>query len=354
MNNLRDILDLLVRAATGRPVPAEAWPAANHPAWPAIEHLAAFHRLVPLIAYRIEEATCPAPPSPFAATWTETLHRARLQHLLALADLTVLEETLTRAGIPVCPLKGPRLAEELYPAPGLRVSDDLDLLILPEHRTAAFAALRALGYYTRERCLPLVARYHFHTTWWHRTTGQCVELHTRPADRVALPGPSGKTPFDFVAALRTDPAAMTVYLAVHLNKHGWLNRHLPAAPTTALTALHPWCDNRLIWLIDLARHLQHHRPDPAHLDAIATTWGCRAALHNSLRIASALGLLETTHGSGLPPATPAPWPLRNLLGRLDRDLEIFPATALDIPWWLRPGRLTGFRPVRIASALRWP
>ncbi len=353
MNHLRDILDRLVRIAAGTSMPADTWPAAGHPAWPAIEHLAAFHRLIPLIAYRIEETTCPAPPPLVATAWAEALHRARLQHLLALADLTVLEAAFTRAGIPCCPLKGPRLAEALYPSPGLRTSDDLDMLIDPASRDTAVAVLREHGYYTRERCLPLVARYHFHTTWWHRTTGQCVELHTRPADHATLPGPAATTPPVFVATLRDDPAAMAVYLAVHLDKHGWLNRHLPATPTSPLTALHPWADNRLIWLLDLTLHLRRHRLDPARLDAVATAWRCRDALHNSLRIAVALGMMEPTDGIDPEPATPAPWPLRPLLRRLDHDLESLDTNRLATPWWLRPGRINGFRPVRIATALRW-
>ncbi|HMP35782.1 MAG TPA: nucleotidyltransferase family protein [Kiritimatiellia bacterium] len=350
MNHLRDILDLLVRAATGQPRPAASWPAAHHPTWPAIEYLAAFHRVVPLIAYHIEEDAIPAPPPAIATAWADTLHRNRLRHLLALNDLADLETALSRAGIPCCPLKGPRLADTLYPSPGLRVSDDLDLLIAPAARDAAFAVLRERGYYTRESSLPLVARYHFHTTWWHRTTGNCVELHTRPADRATLPGPAD-APADFVATLRDDPAAMAVYLALHLDKHGWLNRYLPAPANAALTALHPWTDNRLLWLIDLARHLHHHQPDTATLDRTATAWRCRTALHRSLRLAAALHLMPPDAIPAPAPAAPAPWPFRPLLRHLEHDLDSLDPARLATPWWLRPGRLTGFRPVRIATAL---
>lgn len=349
MNHLRDILEMLVRAASGQPVPADAWPTADHPAWPAIDNLASFHRLTPLIAFRIKEGTCPAPPAPVAAAWANILQHARLNHLLALGDLIAFQEALTRAGIPACPLKGPRLAEDVYPDPGLRVSDDLDLLVAPASREDAFGLLRSLGYYTREHSLPFVARYHFHTTWWHRTSGRCIELHTRPADRSVLPGSPGQGPIDFVTALRDDPAAMAVYLAVHLDKHGWLNRYVPTSSASALVALHPWSGNRLIWLIDLVLYLRRHRIDRPVLEGTAASWRCENALRNSVRIATALGLMDASTGYDHESVTPAPWPLRSLLRRLDRDLEALDTARLAPPWWLRPGRITGFRPVRIAA-----
>lgn len=77
---------------------------------------------------------------------------ARALAALSLRDaylLGVLKETeaaLQEAGVTAVALKGPVMAERLFPQDEPRASGDLDLLVLPEQLDAAVAALNATGY----------------------------------------------------------------------------------------------------------------------------------------------------------------------------------------------------------------
>jgi len=65
---------------------------------------------------------------------------------LLVEELVRVLKLLSVAGIPVIPLKGPALAQELYGDPGLRVCVDLDILVPRSMVRRAFDLLRADGY----------------------------------------------------------------------------------------------------------------------------------------------------------------------------------------------------------------
>jgi len=68
-------------------------------------------------------------------------HGAFLQ-LVSLRAIAVLAD----AGIPASALKGPLLGEAIYGDPGRRPSNDIDLLVSPEHLQLAVEVIRGLGY----------------------------------------------------------------------------------------------------------------------------------------------------------------------------------------------------------------
>src|SRR5256712_7738510 len=65
----------------------------------------------------------------------------RLRHALGR-----LLAAFNRAGLAVMPLKGPVLADQLYPDPMLRATADLDLLVRHDDVVAAESLLEGLGY----------------------------------------------------------------------------------------------------------------------------------------------------------------------------------------------------------------
>jgi hypothetical protein len=77
------------------------------------------------------------------------------------------------ADLPVRPivLKGAYLAEHIYPAPGLRPMNDIDLLFRPDDLPAASAALRQLGYSSKDKSPELGPGITKHTSTFMRSAG---------------------------------------------------------------------------------------------------------------------------------------------------------------------------------------
>lgn len=89
-------------------------------------------------------------PAAMPATVRERLRRhlatSTARYLVLTRELDRLLEAFAAAGLPMIPLKGPALAEMLYPHPALRPCSDLDLLIRPEAILSADGLLQRLGY----------------------------------------------------------------------------------------------------------------------------------------------------------------------------------------------------------------
>ena len=124
--------------------------------------------------------------------------RTRYQRLAAGARLrdarvrAVLEEVLgllARAGVVPVALKGPVLADRVYPDPALRYSGDLDLLVPESELDRSLAALQAAGFGRAPALVDAYQRRHHHHLHLHRSPGPDVELHfkAQSAFGIALP-----------------------------------------------------------------------------------------------------------------------------------------------------------------------
>lgn len=132
-------------------------------------------RLLPVGGARLEEAAGDLLDKQFRIAWQAGLHSSRARSL-ALEALTVKAiELLEGEGIRAMPLKGPALAAALYGDPGMRVSDDIDLLVPAHALSRAAEIMRGLGY----REAPL--RPHpLHETMTHTDSWMPqIELHWR-------------------------------------------------------------------------------------------------------------------------------------------------------------------------------
>lgn len=97
------------------------------------------------------------------------------RNLVLEAELHRILEAFAARALTVMPLKGSisSFLQPLYPSPAVRVLSDLDLLIKPEDREAAFACLADLGYSPRAKDqLPEVERI-------FGRDGVLVDLHWR-------------------------------------------------------------------------------------------------------------------------------------------------------------------------------
>ena len=103
-------------------------------------------RLLPLLGSRLVETAPQAVPDTFRdaldASRLRARRRAVLVEQLALWLLRQLEED----GVGVVALKGPHLAERLHGDPGMRASNDIDLLVQPEDFHTAVDSLERMGY----------------------------------------------------------------------------------------------------------------------------------------------------------------------------------------------------------------
>jgi hypothetical protein len=83
---------------------------------------------------------------PFADAVAETLATGRARSLALEAFGIRVVEHLEAAGIPALPLKGPFLAKRLYGDGGMRLVNDLDILVALEHTEKAAALIAEMGY----------------------------------------------------------------------------------------------------------------------------------------------------------------------------------------------------------------
>jgi putative nucleotidyltransferase-like protein len=148
--------------------------------WPVLMEHAQRHGIAPILYGHLR--AMPTVPVPRDVTDTlGALARACVSSNLRLRhELGRLLAAFTRAGVAVMPLKGPVLADQLYPTPSLRPSSDLDVLVRAHAAGAAEHVLDALGY-TRRPDEEQGADYHTIFT----ARGVDVELHRDLGERHA-------------------------------------------------------------------------------------------------------------------------------------------------------------------------
>ncbi|WP_456403247.1 nucleotidyltransferase domain-containing protein [Hydrogenimonas sp.] len=96
----------------------------------------------------------------------EVYERNRERNEGILRQLRDLQETFRPHGIPILLLKGAAdLAEEIYPAVGMRMMNDIDIMISPDRFAEALDLLKRSGYVTFGREL---GRWHHHTPRMHK------------------------------------------------------------------------------------------------------------------------------------------------------------------------------------------
>jgi hypothetical protein len=144
--------------------------------WRVLELEMVRQRLLPLLGTRLTElAEAGAVDEQFAHAVDAALHCSRSQ---AVAQQTVawgLMTTLESHDIPTLPLKGPFLSERLYGDPGLRISNDIDLMV-PAHQIQNAIQLLEEAGWVRPRmgnALPLLHQVLVHPA------GIRLELHWR-------------------------------------------------------------------------------------------------------------------------------------------------------------------------------
>lgn len=203
---------------------------------PAATGLAAFYTgLGPWLGWQVAHGVLDLPPAHAAVLATHLAHgRSRVARLHAAAAQVL--GALSAAGVTAVVLKGTHTAHTLFPEPGTRPSQDVDLLIAPGAQPAAERVLTALGFRAepvrtpgrREWAAPgaVAARSEAYT---HADAPWGIDLHTgleRRHARALLLSPGridpAAAPLVRLGALtaRALPSPLgVVYQAAHLAGH---------------------------------------------------------------------------------------------------------------------------------------
>lgn len=210
-----------LRAALGRDID-----------WSRLLTLAHAHGLMPLLHHHVAAGDVPLPAASLPALRAQAKANAHRALRLSGALLETLD-VCTAEGIPVVPLKGPVLAQQLYGTVALRQSRDLDLLIRDADVPRLVRLLQQRGYRLEHRDGPeldaLTRRDLHHVSVTHPERRVRIEIHywlLRPRGRRA----HGIA--DITARLRPmaffgrqirilDGADLLVYLCEHGAEHAW-------------------------------------------------------------------------------------------------------------------------------------
>ena len=188
--------------------------------------------------------------------------RAAFRSQTHFAATTELAAAFERSKCPLLLLKGAALSLTTYRDQALRPFADIDLLIREADFVQAKSALLACGYVlapelTSEK---LSRRFHINLPFVKRDERPVhVELHWNLVDRFTnyqLPPEQVWERARRIAVGQTNAFVLEVhdeiiYLATHLDKHGYLNQVLARSDDAAHRVIDELSANRLIWFTDL-------------------------------------------------------------------------------------------------------
>jgi len=190
-----------------------------------------------------------------SAESTKAYYATAARNLLIYNDLARALRALSEAGVPVIVLKGAALAETIYPSIAHRPMGDVDLLVRPEDRDQARAALEDAGYRflpePQQRFSPFDTEFTGEMAF-RRNEGPLIELHWQltPAewlrrlialDTEALWRDAQPLEIGGVQALHLSPPDTLFHLCLHLTAHSYVH---PAGYR------------------DIVQLLNHHQPFP--------------------------------------------------------------------------------------------
>ncbi len=183
--------------------------------------------LLPMLAFACDRYGV-RPPTPIRATLDAARRGAALVLTRRRALMRQLLPALDAAGIDAVVLKGFALAHQVYPAPELRVMNDLDVWVDETRLVEAEAALRPLGWRVHWRHAPLAEQVAHGVV--QLSTGdplQLLEVHARPAslhesvpDEVpAIWSRRRRTRLGDIDALVLAPEDQLLHACVHVARH---------------------------------------------------------------------------------------------------------------------------------------
>ncbi len=245
--------------------------------WDALAEAAEYHGLGPILCCTLDRVCPELVPENIARHLRSCYRDSAKRHLIFTVKLLALLDCFESEGIAVMVLKGPALAESLYPDPALRSYSDLDLMVQKQDVPGALRVLTREGY----RLDAHLARLPLHTLLSLKFE---LFLRQEHGEAVDLQWDIGfaDDPFRFDVEIlwrslspfriaerevpSLSPESLMLFLCVHGAKHLW---------------------SRLQWLGDVA-WLARAQPDWGVISDLATEAGCLTPLLLGLLLAQEL------------------------------------------------------------------
>ncbi|TFH63640.1 nucleotidyltransferase domain-containing protein [Peribacillus frigoritolerans] len=197
--------------------------------WNYFLQLAMYHRVYPLVYYRLIRSDVVAIPNYVIQTLKQEYKKNTFQMLHLSREMELLSQLFTDEKIPILFLKGPIIASDLYGDISLRTSKDLDILIPITKLEYAEELLLNFGYKREDETSllnELKWRGH-HITYIHTQKNIQLEIHWR-----LHPLPSKEPCFNELWEKRRVSKTsypinflgeehLFLYLVSHGARHGW-------------------------------------------------------------------------------------------------------------------------------------
>lgn len=267
----RDIVVLSAREPTRTRDAALAYAISKAPDWRMVFDLASQHGTIPYLAATVHGAPRNA-SVPASIAERVDLHAASiaLKNDALFGSLADIIAAFAQAGVRAVVLKGPALAQTVYPQPGWRAFRDLDLLCHPEDLSAANLTLRSLAYEPRPR--KPTEQEQFHAVYSMPERSVTVELHSDLL-QLGLPTKCGADVWaqlhqfsvDGATAYMLNAEFQILHLCVHLHTHGY---------------------SRLVWFKDLDLLLRRYGAmmDWRRVASLAAGEGVALSVRHALRL----------------------------------------------------------------------
>ena len=251
----------------------------------AVTDAARFHGVTGCVYRSLQ----PLDGRPGASGLVAAYHEAVGHHVRALGDLAALGRALDAAGVGWLVVKGPVLAEVVYPRSDLRSYTDLDVLVAGRDLGAALSAVEAAGGELLDRNWPLLRELGVGELLARLRHGTLLDLHWHllgaPSERRRFCVPltelrerAGPVRLGTVDARTLDPVDTLLHLGLHASLSG---------------------GNRLVWLKDVERAVANAPPAWDEVVARARAWGVGPP------VAIALARSAAVLGAAVPPGVPA-------------------------------------------------
>jgi hypothetical protein len=196
-------------------------------------------------------------------------------------------ETLSKKNIPVLLFKGSSLSQVIYKNNALRPCSDVDMLVPRETLEEVKKTFFQSGFSFPKDLIDERFYYqnHFHIAFF-KSLKNCtvnIEVHWNLMDKYLLGATNiseiweKKKPLQF-EGIETYGLAQEhelIYLALHILKHGYMNRFIASNASYFSNVFNPTAENKLIWFVDLKKILEIKRSniDWTLLIQTATRWG---------------------------------------------------------------------------------
>ncbi|MBI1883721.1 MAG: nucleotidyltransferase family protein [Chlamydiae bacterium] len=290
--------------------------------------------------------------------------RTAVSNLLLFQETRKVVQTLQENSIPVLLLKGAFLAPEVYRNIALRPCADTDILIRWEDFSRIKKTLPRLGFSLSPRLMSesFYHRHHFHIPFLKllKLTTVHIEVHWNLMDKYLLQGLQisevwrRARPFTFegLPALTLSPEDELIYLALHILKHGFMNRWIAADQSRFAFLFQALSENKLIWFMDLKKILESSTVIDWNLLIERTQrWNVSESIRPIFKLLSLLF-----------PSVPFPKSLLRIGQpfRVSREREIFfkMVTSKSNSHWIQKHLLSmngnlQFRPIRVLDILEY-